>query len=52
MNEIMTQIATLADLSAKALTAIQISFLQWWDVGLTIGFLVLGYKVRTLSNKE
>jgi Na+/H+ antiporter NhaD/arsenite permease-like protein len=61
MNEIMTQIATLADLSAKALTAIQIileqhgqqiSFLQWWNVGLTIGFLVLGYKVRTLSNKE
>jgi len=41
MNEIMTQIATLADLSAKALTAIQIileqhgqqiSFLQWWNV--------------------
>ena len=50
MNEIMTQIATLADLSAKTLTAIQI--LQWWDMGLTIGFLVLGYKVRNLSNKE
>ena len=41
MNEIMTPIATLADLSAKALTAIQIileqhgqqiSFLQWWNV--------------------
>jgi hypothetical protein len=61
MTEMWNQIATLADLSAKALTAVQIileqhsemiTVLQWWNVGLTIGVLYLGYKVRTLSNKE
>jgi hypothetical protein len=61
MTEMWNQIATLADLSAKALTAIQIvleqhaekiTMLQWWNVGLTIGILYLAYKVGTLSNKE